>query len=61
MLDEITRSVIRESTTRQLHTAFDRPVEATSFRSAQGLGTDQSLTEMVTEIVAEMNAHGNRR
>ena len=57
MLDEITRSVIRESTTRQLHTAFDRLVEATSFRSTQGLGTDQSLTE----IVAEMNTHGNRR
>lgn len=61
MLDEITRNTIREGMTEQLHRAFDGLVTAMSLRSAQGLGTDQSLNEVVTEIKAEMSARGNRR
>ena len=61
MLDEITRSTVREGMTEQLHMASDGLMEAMSLRSAQGLGTDQSLNEVVAEIVAEMNARGNRR
>jgi hypothetical protein len=57
MLDEITRSVIREGTTEQLHPAFDGLAESMSLRSAQRLGIDRSLNEMAAEI----NARGNRR
>ncbi len=52
MLDEITRNPIREGTTEQLHMAFDGLVTAMSLRSAQGLGIDQSLNEVVDEIMA---------
>jgi hypothetical protein len=30
-------------------------VEATSFRSAQGMGIDQALNEMIAEIVVEID------
>ena len=57
MLDEITGNTIREGMIEQLHVAFDGLTNATSLRSTQELGTDQSLNE----VVAEMNARGNRR
>jgi hypothetical protein len=60
MLDEITRWAIRERTTEQLDKALDGLMEAMSLRSAQGLGTDQALGEMLTEIVAEINAREDR-
>ncbi len=61
MLDEITRNTIREGMIEQLHMAFNGLVTAMSLRSAQGLATDQSLNETVTEIRAEMSARGDRR
>ena len=61
MLDEITRDTIRDGTTGQLHVAFDGLVKDMSLRSAQGLATDQSLNETVSEIMAEMSARGSRR
>jgi molybdopterin biosynthesis enzyme MoaB len=56
MLDEITKGVISEATTEQLNKTFEGLVEAMSFQSAQGMGTDQALDEMVAEIAAETNA-----
>ena len=56
MLREITKSVIRGNTTEQLRETLDGLVEAASFRSAQGMGTDERLGEMIAEIVTEMNA-----
>jgi len=56
MLDEIPGNTIREGMIEQLHMAFDGLANAMSLRSTQDLGTDQSLNE----VVAEMNACGNR-
>ncbi len=61
MLDEITRNTSREGVIEQLHRTFNGLVKAMSLRSAQGLATNQSLNETVTEIMAEMNSRGNRR
>jgi hypothetical protein len=56
MLDAAAKSVIKESTTGQLTEMYYRLVGANSLRSAQGVGKDQVLGEMVAEVVAEMNA-----
>ncbi len=58
MLQQITKSVIEESTTEQLYEMFDRLVEATSLRSFQGIGTDEALDETIARVAAEMNARG---
>ena len=55
MLKQIIQSVIREDTPEQLDRTFDEIVRATSLRSAQGLGTDESLNEMLAAITAERN------
>ena len=55
MLEQIIQSVIREDTTEQLDRAFDEIIRAISLRSAQGLGTDESLNEMLAAITAERN------
>ena len=55
MLKQIIQSVIREDTTEQLDRTFDEIARATSLRSAQGLGTDESLNEMLAAITAERN------
>ena len=55
MLKQIIESVIREDTTEQLDRTFDGVARAVSLRSAQGLGTDQSLNEMLAAITAERN------
>ncbi len=55
MLEQIIQSVIREDTTEQLDRSFDEITRAISLRSAQGLGTDQSLTEMLAAITVERN------
>ncbi len=52
---------LREGMFEQLHMTFDGFVEAMSLRLAGALGADQSLNEVVDEIVAEMSARGNRR
>jgi hypothetical protein len=55
MLNQIIQSVIREDTTEQLDRSFEEITRATSLRSAQGLGTDQSLNEMLAAITVERN------
>ncbi len=55
MLEQIIQSVIREDTTEQLDKSFDEIALAISLRSAQGLGTDESLNEMLAAITAERN------
>ena len=56
VLDAAAKSVIKESTTGQLTEMYYRLVGVNSLRSAQGVGKDQVLAEMVIEVVAEMNA-----
>jgi hypothetical protein len=60
MLEQIIGSVIREDTTEQLDSAFDGIARAVSLRSAQGLGTDESLNEMLASITAERNTRPRR-
>jgi hypothetical protein len=56
MLDAAAKSAIKESTTGQLTEMYYRLVGVKSLRSAQGVGEDQVLAEMVAEVVAEVNA-----
>ena len=55
MLQRIMKNVIEESNTEQLTEMYYEFVKANSLRAAQGIGTDETLTEMVAEVVAEMN------
>jgi hypothetical protein len=55
MLNQIIESVIREDTTEQLDRSFDEIARAISLRSAQGLGKDESLNEMLAAVTAERN------
>ena len=55
MLDAAAKSIIKESATGQLTEMYYRLVGVNSLRSAQGVGKDQILAEMITEVVAEMN------
>jgi biotin carboxylase len=50
------KNVIKESTTQQLTEMYYELVQAISLRAAQGMGTDELLSETVAEVVAEMNA-----
>ena len=56
MIDAAAKSVIKESTTGQLTEMYYRIVGVNSLLSAQGVGKDQVLAEMVAEVVAEVNA-----
>ena len=56
MLQRITKNTIKESTPGQLTEMYYGLVKAISMRSAQGMGTDEALSETVAEVVAEMNA-----
>ncbi len=56
MLQRIFESVTREETVEQLDETFDGIARAISLRSAQGLGTDALLSEMLAEVTAERNA-----
>ena len=60
MFQGITKTIMGENTTEQLDKVLHELIEALSLRTAQGLGTDQALSEMVAEIVAEMNAREDR-
>jgi hypothetical protein len=60
MLKQIIQSVIREDTTEQLDNAFEEIARAVSLRSAQGLGTDEYLNEMLAAITAERNTRPTR-
>ena len=55
MLQRIMKNVIEESNTEQLTEMYYEFVRANSLRAAQGIGTDETLSEMVAEVVAEMN------
>ena len=57
MLQQIAKNVIEESTPEQLTEMYYGLVKALSLRSAQGIGTDEALSEMVAEVVAKMNTH----
>ena len=57
MLQNITKNVIEESTPAQLTEMYYGLVKALSLRSAQGMGTDEVLSEMVAEVVAKMNTY----
>ena len=46
MLNEITKSIVRETTTEQPNEAYDGLVAAISLRSIQGIGIDETLSEM---------------
>ena len=61
ILNEITKRLISEATTEQLDKSFEGIVEAMSYRSAPGMGTDRTLSGMVAMIAAEINAHESRR
>ena len=60
ILNEITKRLISEATTEQLDKSFEGIVEAMSYRSAQGMGTDRTLSGMVAMIAAEINARESR-
>ena len=55
MLQKIMKNVIEESTTEQLTEMYYEFVKANSLRAAQGIGADETLSEIVVEVVAEMN------
>jgi hypothetical protein len=55
MLKRIIDSIIKQDTTEQLDETFDRIGRAASLRSAQGLGTDEGLNQMLAAITAERN------
>ena len=55
MLRSIIESVIKENTTEQLDETFDELARAISLRSAQGMGTDQTLSEMLAAVTSERN------
>ena len=57
MLRKIFESVFREDRTEQLDETFDGIARAISLRSAQGMGTDEALSEMLAEVVAKMNTY----
>ncbi len=55
MLHKLIQSIIKQDTTEQLDNSFDGIVGAISLRSAQGLGTDDTLSEMLAQITVERN------
>ncbi len=55
MLQEITKNTIKESTPGQLTEMYYGLVKAISMRSAQGMGTDETLSEMLAAITTERN------
>ncbi len=57
MLQRITKDVIEQSTPAQLTEMYYELVKALSLRSAQGIGTDEVLSEMVAEVMAKMNTN----
>jgi len=55
MAHKIMKSVITESTTGQLTEMYYELLKAISLRSAQGMGTNEMLSETVAEVVTEIN------
>ena len=52
---QIIENLIKENTTEQLDETFDELTKAISLRSAQGMGTDEVLSEMLAAVTAERN------
>ena len=59
MLRKIFESVVMEDTTEQLDETFDGIARAISLRSAQGMGTDETLSEMLAAITTERDNRGS--
>ena len=55
MLKKIMKTVSKGSTNEQLTEMYYETVKAISLRSAQGMGTDEALNELIGEVVAEMS------
>jgi hypothetical protein len=55
MAQGIMKNAIKEIPSGQLTEMYYDLVKALSMRSTQGMGTDEVLSEMVAEIVSEMN------
>jgi hypothetical protein len=55
MVPKIFESVISRDTSEQLEETFDGLARAISLRSAQGMGTDELLSEMLAEVTVERN------
>jgi hypothetical protein len=51
----IIESLIKGNTTEQLDETFEELMKAISLRSAQGMGTDEALSEMLAALTAERN------
>jgi hypothetical protein len=51
----IIESLIRGNTTEQLDETFEELTKAISLRSAQGMGIDEVLSEMLAALTAERN------
>ena len=56
MLQRITKNDIKESPNEQLTEMYYELLKSNSLGLAQGLGTDEALSELLAEVVAEMNA-----
>jgi hypothetical protein len=52
---QIIQTVIRENTNEQLDETFDDIARAISLRSAQGMGTDETLSEMLAANTTKRN------
>src|SRR5918998_924257 len=52
MLQRIMKNVIKESTTGQLTEMYYGFVKANSLRAAQGMGADETLSEMIAEVAS---------
>jgi hypothetical protein len=56
MLQRILKNVIKESTTEQLIEMYYEFVKTNSLRAAQEIGMDETLSRIIVEVAAEMNA-----
>ena len=55
MLQRIMKTVIKGSTNEQLTEMYYEIVKDISLRSAQGMGADEILNELIGEVLAEMS------
>jgi hypothetical protein len=55
MLQRIMKTVIKGSTNEQLTEMYYEIVKDISLRSAQGMGADETLNELIGEVLAEMS------
>jgi hypothetical protein len=55
MIQEIVKYIIEQDTSKQLDEFHDELAKAISLRSAQGMGTDEALNEMLAAITTERN------